>query len=62
MEWQKSDLRDSDIMKLFTSTSTPLDLISSISSNKAQGSTTTPLPIIDILPFLTMPDGSNLSL
>ena len=53
---------DSDIMKLFTSTSTPLDFISSISSSNAQGSTTTPLPIIEILFFLTIPEGSNLSL
>ena len=28
----------------------------------AHGSTTTPLPIIDILPFLTIPDGSSLNL
>ena len=53
---------DSEIIKLSTSTTTPLDLISSISSNKAQGSTTTPLPMIEILFFLTMPDGSNLNL
>ena len=48
--------------KLSSFTSTPLDFISLISSNNAQGSTTTPLPMIDILPFLTIPDGSNLNL
>ena len=58
----KIKFADSEIIKLFTFTSTPLDFISSISSNKAHGSTTTPLPIIDILPFLTIPDGSNLNL
>ena len=49
-------------MKLFVSTFTPLDFISSISSSKAHGSTTTPFPIIDILFFLTIPDGKSLSL
>ena len=49
-------------MKLSVSTLTPFDLISSISSNNAQGSTTTPFPIIDILFFLTIPDGSSRSL
>ena len=39
-------------MKLFGSTVMPLALISFISSNKAQGSTTTPLPITEILFFL----------
>ena len=39
-----------------------LDLISSISSNNAHGSTTTPLPMTEILFFLTIPEGSNLSL
>jgi len=58
----KIKFADSEIIKLFTFTSTPLDFISSISSNKAHGSTTTPLPIIDILPFLTIPDGNNLNL
>ena len=38
------------------------NLISFISSIKAQGSITTPLPIIDILFFLTIPDGKSLSL
>ena len=42
--------------------STPLDLISSISSSNAQGSITTPLPIIEILFFLTIPEGNNLNL
>ena len=37
----------------------PLDFSSLISSNKAQGSTTTPLPIIEILFFLTIPEGNN---
>ena len=55
-------LADSEIIKLFVFTSTPFNFISSISSNKAQGSTTTPFPIIDILSFLTIPDGSNLNL
>ena len=53
---------DSDIIKFDGETFTPLDLISSISSSNAQGSTTTPLPIIEILFFLTIPDGNNLSL
>ena len=53
---------DSEIIKLSIFTSTPLDFISSISSNRAQGSTTTPFPIIDILFFLTIPEGSNLNL
>ena len=38
------------------------NLISSISSNRAHGSTTTPLPIIEILSFLTIPDGRSLNL
>ena len=41
---------------------TPCSSIRSISSNKAQGSTTTPLPIIDNLPGRTTPEGSKLSL
>ena len=53
---------DSEMIKLSTFTSTLLDLISLISSNNAQGSTTTPLPIMDILFFLTIPEGSNLNL
>ena len=55
-------LADSEIIKLSTSTTTPLDLISSISSNKAHGSITTPLPIMEILFFLTIPEGNNLNL
>ena len=58
----KIKFADSDIIKLLISTLTPLDLISSISSSKAHGSTTTPLPIIDILFFLTIPEGNSLSL
>ena len=50
------------MMKLSLFTSTPFDFISLISSNNAQGSTTTPFPIIDILFFLTIPEGSNLNL
>ena len=57
-----SESADSEIIKLSTLTSTPIDLISSISSNSAQGSTTTPFPIIEILFFLTIPEGSSLSL
>jgi len=34
----------------------------SISASRAQGSTTTPLPITDSLPGRTMPEGSRLSL
>ena len=41
---------------------TPLFFISSISSISAHGSTTTPFPIIDILFFLTIPEGNSLSL
>ena len=52
----------SEIIKLLIFTSTPFDFISSISSSKAQGSTTTPFPIIETLFFLTIPDGSNLNL
>ena len=44
------------------STFTPLDFISSISSNNAHGSTTTPFPIIEILFFLTIPEGKSLNL
>ena len=40
------------MMKLLMSTSIPFDLISFISSNNAQGSITTPFPIIEILFFL----------
>ena len=43
-------------------TSTPFSRIASISSINAQGSTTTPLPMIDNLPGRTTPDGSRLSL
>ena len=58
----KIKLAESEIMKLFSLTSTPFDLISLISSNKAQGSTTTPFPITDILFFLTIPEGRSLNL
>ena len=51
-----------NIIKLLIFTSTPFDFISSISSNNAHGSTTTPFPIIEILFFLTIPDGSSLNL
>ena len=50
------------MIKLFSFTSTPFCFISLISSSRAQGSTTTPFPIIEILFFLTIPEGSNLSL
>src|SRR4051812_24492927 len=40
----------------------PLSRIVSISASNAQGSTTTPLPMIDSLPGRTTPDGSRLSL
>src|SRR5215218_3216824 len=40
----------------------PLPRIVSISASNAQGSTTTPLPMIDSLPGRTTPDGSRLSL
>ena len=53
---------DSDKIKFSEFISIPFDLISSISSNKAHGSTTTPFPIIDILFFLTIPEGNNLNL
>ena len=33
-----------------------------ISSKRAQGSMTTPLPIIEILFFLTIPEGNNFNL
>ena len=52
----------SDNIRLFSLISTPLDLASSISSKSAQGSTTTPFPMIEILLFLTIPDGNNLNL
>jgi len=45
------------MIKLSLFISMPFFLISSISSNNAQGSTTTPLPIIEILFFLTIPEG-----
>ena len=51
---------DSDKIKFFSSIFTPFDLISLISASSAQGSTTTPFPIIEILFFLTIPDGNNL--
>ena len=47
----------SDKIRLFSLISTALDLASSISSSNAHGSTTTPFPIIEILFFLTIPDG-----
>ena len=40
----------------------PFFLISLISSNKAHGSITTPLPNTEIFPSLTIPDGNNLNL
>ena len=52
----------SDKIRLSEFTSIPLDLISSISSNKAHGSTTTPFPITEILFFLTIPEGNSLNL
>src|SRR6516162_9176311 len=42
--------------------SSPFSRIVSISATSAQGSTTTPLPMIDSLPRRTTPDGSRLSL
>ena len=39
-----------------------IGFISSISLRRAHGSITTPLPKIEILFFLTIPDGSNLNL
>ena len=36
--------------------------MSSISLKSAHGSITTPLPRIEIFPFLTIPDGNNLNL
>ena len=53
---------DSEIIKLSGVTFIPCFFISLISSNKAQGSITTPLPKIEIFPSLTIPDGSNLNL
>ena len=53
---------DSEIIKFSELTSIPFFLISLISSKRAHGSITTPLPKIDIFPFLTMPDGNNLNL
>ena len=53
---------DSEIIKFSGVTSTPCFLISSISFNNAQGSITTPLPRIEIFPFLTIPEGNNLNL
>ena len=58
----KIKFADSDIIKFLGDIFTPFDFNSSISSKRAHGSTTTPFPIIDILFFLTMPEGSNLSL
>ena len=52
----------SEIIKFFSLIITPLDLISSISSKRAHGSITTPLPITEILSFLTIPEGRSLSL
>src|SRR5712671_1253602 len=42
--------------------SSPFSRIVSISARSAQGSTTTPLPMIDSLPGRTTPEGSRLSL
>ena len=42
--------------------STPCSRTIAISFNSAQGSTTTPLPMIDSLPGRTTPEGSRLSL
>ena len=58
----KINVTASEIIKFLSFMSIPLDFSSLISSNKAQGSTTTPLPIIEILFFLTIPDGRRLSL
>ena len=52
----------SAMQKVSGVTSTPIGRIASISSSRAQGSTTTPLPIIDSLPGRTTPEGSRLSL
>ena len=52
----------SDKIKFFSLIVIPFDLISSISSNNAQGSTTTPFPIIEILSCLTIPEGNSLNL
>ena len=49
-------------MKLSGVTITPCFFMSSISPIKAHGSITTPLPKIEIFPFLTIPEGSNLNL
>ena len=59
---RENQIYETQNIKLLGSTLTPLDLISFISSSKAHGSTTTPFPIIEILFFLTIPDGSNRSL
>ena len=60
--YDRENFTTNDFSELSEFTSIPLDLISSISSSKAQGSITTPFPIIDILFFLTIPDGNNLNL
>ena len=52
---------DSEIIKLSGVTFIPCFFISLISSNKAQGSITTPLPKIELFPSLTMPDGKNVN-
>ena len=52
----------SAIRRLSGPTATPWARTVSISSSSAQGSITTPLPMIDILPGRTTPDGSRLSL
>ena len=52
----------SAISRLSGVTLTPCPRSASISFSSAQGSTTTPLPMIESLPGRTMPEGSRLSL
>src|SRR6202047_3578550 len=49
-------------LRLSGVTATPFSAILAISARKAQGSTTTPLPITDILSGRTTPEGKRLSL
>ena len=53
---------DSEIIKFSGVTLTPFFFISFISSRSDHGSITTPLPRIEIFPFLTIPEGNNLNL
>ena len=50
------------MIKFSSETFTPCFSIDFISSNSAHGSTTTPFPITETLPDLTIPDGRSFNL